>query len=61
MSFAVPRPRARLHGSGDGFNPQHPYEVTMYVKAQIVRVAASSDKCSCGGTMQVLSQATVAE
>jgi hypothetical protein len=23
----------------------------MYVKAQIVRVAASSDKCSCGGTM----------
>jgi hypothetical protein len=24
---------------------------TMYVKAQIVRVAASSDKCSCGGTM----------
>jgi hypothetical protein len=33
----------------------------MYVKAEIVRVAASSDKCSCGGTMQVLSQATVAE
>jgi hypothetical protein len=26
----------------------------MYVKAQIVRVAASSDKCSCGGTMSVL-------
>lgn len=25
----------------------------MYVKAQIVRVAASSDKCSCGGTMTV--------
>jgi hypothetical protein len=23
----------------------------MYVKAEIVRVAASSDKCSCGGTM----------
>jgi hypothetical protein len=31
----------------------------MYVKAQIVRVAASSDKCSCGGTM-TLNQ-TVAE
>ena len=30
----------------------------MYVKAQIVRVSASSDKCSCGGTMTVL---TVAE
>jgi hypothetical protein len=28
----------------------------MYVKAQIVRVAASSDKCSCGGTMSVLTQ-----
>jgi hypothetical protein len=26
----------------------------MYVKAQIVRVAASSDKCSCGGTMTQL-------
>ncbi len=25
----------------------------MYVKAEIVRVAASSDKCSCGGTMTV--------
>jgi hypothetical protein len=25
----------------------------MYVKAQIVRVAAVSDKCSCGGTMTV--------
>jgi hypothetical protein len=25
----------------------------MYVKAEIVRVAASSDKCSCGGTMSV--------
>ena len=23
----------------------------MYVKAQIVRVSALSDKCSCGGTM----------
>jgi hypothetical protein len=32
----------------------------MYVKAQIVRVATSSDKCSCGGTM-TLSNATVAE
>jgi len=31
----------------------------MYVKAQIVRVSASSDKCSCGGTMSVLT--TVAE
>jgi|GEM_PF-1745860 hypothetical protein len=32
----------------------------MYVKAQIVRVAASSDKCSCGGTMQVaLTNSTV--
>jgi hypothetical protein len=26
---------------------------TMYVKAQIVRVAATTDKCSCGGTMTV--------
>jgi hypothetical protein len=25
----------------------------MYVKAQIVRVSASSDKCSCGGTMTI--------
>ncbi len=25
----------------------------MYVKAEIVRVAASADKCSCGGTMAV--------
>jgi hypothetical protein len=25
----------------------------MYVKAEIVRVAASSDKCSCGGTMSL--------
>jgi hypothetical protein len=23
----------------------------MYVQAQIVRVAATTDKCSCGGTM----------
>jgi hypothetical protein len=26
----------------------------MYVKAQIVRVSASSDKCSCGGTMDAV-------
>lgn len=26
-------------------------KIGVYVKAQIVRVAASSDKCSCGGTM----------
>jgi hypothetical protein len=32
----------------------------MYVKAQIVRVSASSDKCSCGGTM-VAAQVRVAE
>jgi hypothetical protein len=25
----------------------------MYVKAEIVRVSASSDKCSCGGTMSL--------
>jgi hypothetical protein len=31
----------------------------MYVKAQIVRVAASSDKCSCGGTMQVADAAVI--
>jgi hypothetical protein len=26
----------------------------MYVQAQIVRVAATTDKCSCGGTMTVI-------
>ena len=31
----------------------------MYIKAQIVRVSASSDKCSCGGTMSA--NLTVAE
>ena len=25
----------------------------MYVQAQIVRVAATTDKCSCGGTMTI--------
>jgi hypothetical protein len=33
----------------------------MYVKAQIVRVAASSDKCSCGGTMSAQLNTTTAE
>jgi hypothetical protein len=23
----------------------------MYIQAQVVRVAATTDKCSCGGTM----------
>ena len=33
----------------------------MYVKAQIVRVSASSDKCSCGGTMSAALSNTTAE
>ena len=33
----------------------------MYVNAQIVRVAASSDKCTCGGGMTVLTDVTQAE
>ena len=32
----------------------------MYVKSEIVRVSASSDKCSCGGTM-TLDTATVVQ
>lgn len=35
---------------GDGINPQH-MRFTMYVKAEIVRVATATDKCVCGGTM----------
>ncbi len=37
---------------GDVINP-HTLRFPMYVKAQIVRVAASADKCSCGGTMTI--------
>lgn len=35
----------------------------MYVNAQIVRVAAASDKCTCGGGMTVIvrQDATIAE
>jgi hypothetical protein len=33
----------------------------MYVQAQIVRVAATTDKCSCGGTMTVRTDVAVAE
>jgi hypothetical protein len=29
----------------------------MYVQAQIVRVAATTDKCSCGGTMTAVNVA----
>jgi hypothetical protein len=31
----------------------------MYIQAQIVRVAATTDKCSCGGTMTVSSADTI--
>lgn len=33
----------------------------MYTQAQIVRVAASSDKCTCSGGMTVFTSTTVAE
>lgn len=32
----------------------------MYVKAQIVRVATTTDKCVCGGTMQTTQTTEVA-
>jgi hypothetical protein len=33
----------------------------MYVQALIVRVAATTDKCSCGGTMTVRTDTAVVE
>ena len=33
----------------------------MYTNAQIVRVTAASDKCTCGGGMTIQDTSTVAE